>query len=81
LKKWNSEIDLQGVRPSKVMQFHEATGEALKSSIDEIEQENQVLKEKIKELENALLLKPLFVEPIDTIQPLNTLEDTVRIKF
>jgi hypothetical protein len=37
VEKWNSEIDLQGVTPSKVMQFHEATGEALKSSIDEIE--------------------------------------------
>jgi hypothetical protein len=75
VEKWNSEIDLQGVKPSKVMQFHEATREALKSSINEIEIENQILKEKIRELENALLLKPLFVEPIATIQPLNTLED------
>jgi hypothetical protein len=25
VEKWNSEIDLQGVKPSKVMQFHEAT--------------------------------------------------------
>jgi len=36
------------------------------------------LKEKIKELENALLPKPLFVEPIATIQPLNTLEHTLE---
>jgi len=78
VEKWNSKIDLQRVRPSKFMQFHEAIGEALKLSIDEIEKENQILKEKIKELENALVLKPLFVEPISTIQPLNTLEDTLK---
>jgi hypothetical protein len=37
VEKWNSKIELQGVRPSKVMKFHEATEEALKYSIDEIE--------------------------------------------
>jgi hypothetical protein len=52
LKKWKSEIDFQGVKPSKVMEFHEATSEALKYSIDEIEKENLILKEKVKELEN-----------------------------
>jgi len=49
-EKWNSEIDLQGVKPSIFMQFHEEIGESLKSSINEIEIENQILKEKIKEL-------------------------------
>jgi hypothetical protein len=39
------------------------------------------LKEKVKEIENALLSKPLFVDPIDTIQPLNTLEDTLESRF
>jgi hypothetical protein len=34
------------------------------------------LKEKIKELENSLLSKPLRIEIITTIHPLNTLEDT-----
>jgi hypothetical protein len=33
------------------------------------------LKERKKELEIVLLLKPLFAEPISTIQPLNTLKD------
>jgi hypothetical protein len=37
VEKWNFEIDLQGVIPSKVMQFHKATREEIKSSIDEIE--------------------------------------------
>jgi hypothetical protein len=49
------------------MEFHEAIGEALKYSIDEIEKENLILKERVKELENALLPRPLFVEPIVSI--------------
>jgi hypothetical protein len=53
VEKWNSKTDLQGVRPSKGMQFHEATRETLKSLINEIELKNQLLKEKIKELENS----------------------------
>jgi hypothetical protein len=57
------------------MQFHEATEEALKSSIGEVEIENQILKERIKELENVLLPKTLFIDPFATIHPLNTLED------
>jgi hypothetical protein len=57
------------------MEFHEATSEALKYSIDEIEKENLILKEKVKELEKYFLPRPLFVEPITTIQPLCSLED------
>jgi hypothetical protein len=60
-EKWNSEIDIVGVKPSKVLEFHQATGDALKYSIDEQEKENLVLKRRIKELEDALLPKPLFV--------------------
>jgi hypothetical protein len=45
LRSGTHEIDIQGVTPSKVMEFHEEIGEALKYSIDEIEKENQVLKE------------------------------------
>jgi len=38
----------QRISSAKVMQFHEATIEALKYSIDEIKQEKRVLKEKTK---------------------------------
>jgi len=37
VEKWNFEIDLHGVLPSKIMQFHEATKGALKSSIGYVE--------------------------------------------
>jgi hypothetical protein len=73
-EKWNSKFDFQGVPPSKVMEFHEATGEALKFSIGDIENENAILKDRVRELENALMPPPLFSSPITTIQPLKTLE-------
>jgi hypothetical protein len=47
----------------KIVQFHEATGEALKDSIYDIEKENLILKERVKELEKSLLPRPLFVNP------------------
>jgi len=56
------------------MQFHDATGEELKESIFDKKKENLFLKERIKELEKALITKPLFVEPIVAFQPILTLE-------
>jgi hypothetical protein len=73
-KKWKSKIDFHGVAPSKIVQFHEETKEALKESICNIEKEILILKEKIKELETTLILKTLFVDPLTTIQPTLTLE-------
>jgi hypothetical protein len=73
-EKWNSEFDFHGVPPSKVIEFHEATGEALKMSIGDIENENSILKDRVRELENALMPPPLFSSPIATIQPLRSLE-------
>jgi hypothetical protein len=39
---------MTGVKPSKVLEFHQAIGDALKYSIDEQEKDNLVLKKKIK---------------------------------
>jgi hypothetical protein len=50
----------------------------LKESVCNIEKENLILKEKIKELETTLIPKPLFVEPLTTIQPTLTLEDVQK---
>jgi hypothetical protein len=44
-EKWKSKINFHGVQPLKIVQFHEATGEALKDSIYDIEKENLILKE------------------------------------
>jgi hypothetical protein len=53
--KASLELDLNGVPMSKIIQIHEAMGEALNLSIDEMENENVTLKERIKELDNALI--------------------------
>jgi hypothetical protein len=78
-EKWNSKFDFQGVPPSKVMEFHEATREALNFSNGYIENENAILKYGLRELENALMTPPLFVSPITTIQPLKTLEGISKL--
>jgi hypothetical protein len=66
-EKWKLEIDFQGVKPLKFMEFHEETNETSKYSIYEIKKENPILKEKVKELENTMLPRPLFANPIAAI--------------
>jgi hypothetical protein len=39
-KRWKYSIYLNGLTPSKIAEFHEATREDLKQSIDNIEKEN-----------------------------------------
>jgi len=74
--KLSSELDLNGVPPSKIVQIHEYTGEALNMSDGEMENENSTLKERIKELEDALMPPPIFSSPITTIQPWKCLDGT-----
>jgi hypothetical protein len=66
------------VKPSKVLEFHKALMDALKFSINDQQKENLVLNKRTKELEDALLPQPLFIEPIYVIKPLNVLEDTPK---
>jgi hypothetical protein len=66
-EKCNSKFDFKGVLPSKVVEFHDAIGETLKISIGDIENENAILKDRVRELENALVPPPLFSSPIATI--------------
>jgi hypothetical protein len=54
-KRWKYSIDLDGVAPSKIVDFHGATGDALRRSIDYMEKENSELKKWIKELEVSLV--------------------------
>jgi hypothetical protein len=56
------------------MEFHEAKGEALNFSIGDIQNENSILKYRVRELEISLMPPPMFVSTITTIYPLNTLE-------
>jgi hypothetical protein len=67
--KTHSEFNLSGVLPSRIAKIHRATGDALEVSVDEMEAENVMLKERVKELEYALMPPPIFASPIATIQP------------
>jgi hypothetical protein len=69
-EKWSSEVEVKGLKPSRVLKFHQAMGEALAHSIIKQEIENEILKKRVRELEDALSLKPLFAEPLAMIVPL-----------
>jgi len=58
--KRSSEVEFKGLKYSRVLKFHQAMGEALAHSITEHEIKNEKLKKRVKELEDALSLKPLF---------------------
>jgi hypothetical protein len=63
-KKWSSTVEVEGLKPSRALKFHQAMGESLSHSITEQEIENEILKKTIRELEDALNPKPLFAKPL-----------------
>jgi hypothetical protein len=68
-EKTRSEVDLKDMRPSQIYKIHRATKDALDDSIDGLEDENVKLKERIKELENALMLLPILESPLSMFKP------------
>jgi len=66
--KTHAKYDLNRVLPSRIAKIHRATSDALEMSVDEMEVENVVLKEMVKELEYALMSPHIFANPIATIQ-------------
>jgi len=67
--KSNLEFDFNGVPPFGFVRLHEATREVLEIFVDEMENENSTLKDRIKELESALMPPLIFVSPIATMEP------------
>jgi hypothetical protein len=67
--KSHSELDLANMRLSQICQLHNTTGEALHDSIGGIEADNSILKDRVKELEEALIPMPLFVNPLAIAMP------------
>jgi hypothetical protein len=55
--------------PSQISQIHQANGDALDDSIGGLEAENAKLKERIKELEEALMPLPILASPLAIIGP------------
>jgi hypothetical protein len=67
--KSRSEVDLANMRSSQICQLHKVSGDALHDSIGGIEAENARLKDRIKELEEALIPMPLLVNPLAIAMP------------
>jgi hypothetical protein len=67
--KYRSEVDLKDMRPSQISKIHKVTSDALDDSIDGLEAENVKLKERIKELENALMALPILASPLSMFKP------------
>jgi hypothetical protein len=72
----SSEVDLKGLPPLKMAHIHEATSPVLKMLVGDMEYENSILKERIKELENTLIPPPIFASLIATDQPWRNYDGT-----
>jgi hypothetical protein len=64
-----SEVDLKDMRCSQIYKIHRATRDSLSDSIGGLEAENRKLKERIKELEDALMSFPLLCSPFSIVRP------------
>jgi hypothetical protein len=73
--KYHSEINLRNMWPSQISQIHRATGDDLDNSIEGLEAENVKLKERIKELEEALMPLPVLASPLAMIEPTTPAEE------
>jgi hypothetical protein len=69
IQEKDTELDLNGVPHREFPEFIKLLGDTLEVSVDEMEAKNARLKERIKELECALMPPPIFLSPIATIQP------------
>jgi hypothetical protein len=75
--KSRSEVDLKDMWSSQISKIHRETGDALDDSIDGLEVENVKLKERIRELENALMPLPILASPLSMIKPTTP---TIKLK-
>jgi hypothetical protein len=74
-------MDLRGVPTSKLSKIHMVTGNALDISIDDMEAENEILKNKVKELENVLMPPPNFAKPLAFVQPEMNLDGLLESSY
>lgn len=72
--KWGLETEIKNSNPSDVMEHHRETSEALFHTMDDQENENAMLKQRINELEISLSMYPLFAKPLSIVQ---SIEDSL----
>jgi hypothetical protein len=64
-----STMDLRGVPASKLSKIYMVTGNSLDISIDDMEAENERLKNKFMELENVFMPPLIFAKPLAFVKP------------
>jgi len=69
-EKYCSEVDLANMWLSQISGLHRETIDSLDDSIGGIEAENARLKDRIKELEEVLILMPLLGSPLAIAMPI-----------
>jgi len=72
----SSKLKINEFPPSKIVQIHEAMVESLKISFGEMDNENDTLKDIIKELVSASMRPLIFANPISTMHPWKSFDGT-----
>jgi hypothetical protein len=65
------------MRPSEISKFHIASKDSLDDSIGDLEAKNTKLKERIREMEDALMPLSLLSSPLLIVKPIKT---TAKLK-
>jgi hypothetical protein len=79
-RKHCSELDLANMHASKIFELHRAIGDALHDSVGAIEAENARLKNRIKELEEAMFPMPLLGSSLEIAMPATTCTPATNLK-
>lgn len=69
IDKWSLEIEIKNANHNDVRELHRATNKSLSCTVVDQEKEKTSLKQRIAELEDALIPCPLFYKPIYIVQP------------
>jgi hypothetical protein len=64
-----SEVELKDMQSSQISKIHRETGDAFDDYIGVLEEENTKLKERIRELEDALMPLPLLPNSFSIVKP------------
>jgi hypothetical protein len=70
--KSRSEVDLKDMHLSQISRIYREIDDALDDSIGGLATKNTKLKERIRELENALMPLPILASPLSMVKPTTT---------
>jgi hypothetical protein len=76
-KLWTT-IDTHDMLPSKLSSIHRVTGDTLDVSITHMEEDNNQLKERIKELKATLVPPPILASLVAMIHPRKSIQEKIE---